>query len=95
MIQTASPRRTQRYEDRVPTGSLAARIADDVLGSGPYSWKHAYVRGLLSGYPLCCIEFFCGEWEPYGEKNGWDKAYKRWPQPHGMGYVECPAHAQN
>lgn len=75
----------------------------------PKSWmnslrwfRHHVLSGICSGFPLCCITFFCVVWsigdpEKFWAKaddpNGWRARYLDWVHrrvPGGFGYVPCP-----
>ncbi len=47
--------------------------------------------GIESGYPLCCIIFFCDVWNPLRESHrmfhGKPECYD-WN--HNVGYIQCP-----
>lgn len=53
-------------------------------------WSHYFWNGIISGYPLCCILFFCDVWTGlrFSKKMFSGKECHDWDLR--MNYVLCP-----
>lgn len=47
-------------------------------------------RGLESGYPVCCIQYFCNFWIPVREQKLMFSGKECHDYSTGVGYVQCP-----
>lgn len=54
------------------------------------SWSYMFWHGIVSGYPLCCILYFCDVWYNFRKEKRMfsGKEAKDWD--FNMGYVLCP-----
>lgn len=48
--------------------------------------------GRLSGFPVCCVRFFCHEWRAYSRDERQTYFDEMEARGYPGGYVPCPAH---
>lgn len=94
--------RAERQPDYVEHGTKASGLFLELIGSVndsvlSESWrKKNWLFGWLSGYPECCIDFYCDAWAPAWHVLGINGAHEKFPhmkdaRGHRIGYVMCPS----